>query len=211
MPFRNLTIELLSDTTFGSGRGSPGEVDQDIIQDELGLPMIPGKIIHGLLRDEWLAMEPLFPHLANAAERVLGVERDLAETSILRLGNARLPDDVLTHCQAACAGDSRINAKVLFRVLTAIRSQTATDRVTGAPERTTLRQSRVARTGLLFHAPLTWLGKPNQDEETVLALAVLAIRHAGTGRTRGRGHVRCTLDNDLAATKRAAGFQEGKP
>ncbi|MBF0502758.1 MAG: hypothetical protein HQM09_21670 [Candidatus Riflebacteria bacterium] len=203
-----LSIELLSDSTFGTGRGSPGEVDVDIVRDDQGLPMIPGKIIHGLLRDEWFAMESVFPVMTPLAGRVLGVERDLQETSILRIGNARLSPDVLDCCEFACGRNNRMSGDLLFLALTGIRSQTAVDHETGVPERTTLRQSRVSRSDLIFYAPLTWLNTPTKDEMMLLARLSMAVRHAGIGRTRGRGHIRCSIDGNPDLTKQLARLQE---
>lgn len=203
-----LAIRLLSDTTFSSGRGSPGEVDIDVCRDEHGLPMIPGKIIHGLLRDEWFAMEPHFLSLKNAAERLLGVEGDLNEISILRIGNARLPADVILYCRHAANANKNISMSLLFRTLTGIRTQTAQDRATGAPEKTTLRQARVIRSGITFEAPLSWLASPSTDDVMLLGRLALAVRHAGVSRTRGRGHISLSIHESGDITHEAASLEE---
>jgi hypothetical protein len=61
-------------------------------------------------------------------------------------------------------------------------------RKTGAPAKGTLRSVRVIVRGMQLEAPLVWLGQPAPQDLQCLALACLAIRHAGLGRNRGRGH-----------------------
>ena len=100
---------------------------------------------------------------------------------------------------------------VLF-ALTAVRHQTSEERTTGAPAEHSLRSTRVALHGvgagtstfenLKLLAPLHWLRPPRPAELTCLAMATLATRHAGIGRTRGRGHVRLTLNGNLEYTQK---------
>src|SRR5690554_4910085 len=85
-----IVIELLSDTTFGRGEGTPGKVDVEVEHDAYGLPMLGGKALRGLLRDSWLSMQARFPELQVAGRRVFGPHGDLEETAILRIGDATL-------------------------------------------------------------------------------------------------------------------------
>ena len=71
-----LTIRLLSDTTFGTTPES-SEIDVEISHDDLGLPRIPGQTIRGLLKSTWLTMHQYFPELIEPACRVLGVGMSL--------------------------------------------------------------------------------------------------------------------------------------
>src|SRR5690606_30147597 len=68
-PPTRIVIELLSDTTFGRGEGTPGTVDVEIEHDTYGLPMLGGKSLRGLLRDTWLSMQEHFPDLSDAGRR----------------------------------------------------------------------------------------------------------------------------------------------
>jgi hypothetical protein len=200
-----LQVELLSDTTFGRGEGTAGEVDVEVDHDACGLPVIRGKLLHGLLRDAWLTMARPFAGLADAAVRVLGPEGDLAETSLLRIGDAVLPADVQAWVRHAVhRKDNPLTPDQVLRTLTAVRRQTARNRRTGAPEEATLRTSRVVLRGLRLAAPLTWLSPPEPQHVQVLALCALAVRHGGLGRSRGRGHLLLALDGNLDATHRAA-------
>jgi len=209
-PPQTLIVELLSDTTFARGEGTAGVVDVEVDHDDLGLPLVRGKRLHGLLRDGWLSMRPHFPDLADAACRVLGEEADLDERSILRIGDGALPEDVRNWVRYA-VGRKRypLRPEQVLSTLTDIRRQTAVSRRTGAPEETTLRSSRVVLRGVSFTSPLHWLAEPGDAEVRCLALCVLATRHAGWQRNRGRGFLRVTLDGKLEATHWAAGAKGG--
>jgi len=205
-----LAVELLSDTTFARGEGTAGVVDVEVDHDDTGLPLIRGKRLHGLLRDGWLSLRDHFPALTEAARRVLGEEADLKELAILRLGDARLPDDVRSWTEHATGRERHpLRPEQVLATLTDIRRQTAVSRQTGAPEETTLRASRVVLRGLCFTAPLHWLADPGAEEVRCLALCVLAVRHGGWQRTRGRGFLRLTLDGDQDGTRRLAGLEGG--
>ena len=193
---RCLTIELLSDSTFGRGGGTAGEVDVDVDHDETGLPLINGKEIHGLLRDAWLSMSAQFgePH-NTAALSLLGAAGDLLDSAILRIGDALMPPDVRKWSRFAVNRKARpLSADQILRSLTDVRRQTAQSRETGAPETTTLRAIRVVRLGSTFEAPLRWSRAPQPLELGVLAASALAVRHGGLGRNRGKGALRITLD-----------------
>jgi hypothetical protein len=207
MMVANLTIELLSDATFGRGEGTAGEVDVEVEHDELGVPFVGGKTVHGLLRDAWLSMARAFPRMNSAALRVLGQSQELSESSIIRVGNATVDETTRQWIRAACTrarSDERLHPREVLRAFTEVRRQTAQDRVTGAPATTTLRAARVVVRGVTFWSPLTWLATPDDDALRCLALCALGVRHAGLSRNRGRGHVRTLLNGDEDLTKRLA-------
>ena len=201
----HISIELLSGTTFGHGEGMPGAVDVEVEHDAHGLPMLGGKALRGLLRDSWLSMQDHFPELRDAAPRVLGPHGDLAETSILRLGDGLIEKAARTLPVAATEREHHpLASSTILSALTEVRSQTSEERKTGAPAQTTLRSSRVALRGLRFEAPLTWLEPPARADLQCLALAALATRHGGLARNRGRGYLRLTVDGDLERTRALA-------
>jgi hypothetical protein len=206
-----LTVELLSDATFSRGQGAAGEVDVEIDHDAIGLPVLGGRALRGLLHDAWLAMAPAFPELGAAARRVIGPSADLEETGILAIADARVGPEVRSFVEAA-VGRSRhpLTPRQILSALTAVRYQTALARASGVAETTSLRASRVAIRSLMLISPLRWLGEPNGDDLRCLALAALGCRHAGVGRTRGRGHVRILLNGDGPLTRRLAGVADGR-
>jgi hypothetical protein len=198
-PPRTLVIELLSDTTFARGEGTAGIVDVEVDHDEVGLPLVRGKRLHGLLRDGWLSLRDHFPLLTEAARRVLGEEADLQELAVLRLGDARLPSAVRGWAEFAIGRERHpLRPDQVLATLTDIRRQTAISRLTGAPERKTLRSSRVVLRKLSFAAPLEWLAHPEAADVRCLALCALAVRHGGWG------FLCLTLDGDLHGTRRLA-------
>jgi hypothetical protein len=209
-----ITVDLLSDSTFSRGEPTAGEVDVEVEHDELGLPFLGGKALHGLLRDTWLSLAPYFPHLLPAAQRLLGRPAALRDAATLRVGDATLDEPLAVAGTLASANAVRawvahaesrerhpIAPGEVLRALTDIRWQTAEERATGAPAHATLRSSRVVLRGHRLTAPLTWERPPTTDELRCLALSVLGTRHAGLGRNRGRGHVRLSLDGDVAGTR----------
>ncbi|MCB1057343.1 MAG: RAMP superfamily protein [Acidobacteria bacterium] len=185
-----LVVELLSDTTFGRGEGTAGAVDVEVEHDRFGCPFLGGKTLRGMLRDSWLSMSPHFPGLEKAAERVLGLSGDVQERSILRVGDAVLGETVRSWIRKAVERPNHpIAALEILEGFTDIRHQTAEARLTGAPAQGTLRASRVVLRGTCFHAPLSF-EQPTADDLRCLALAALGVRHGGSARNRGRGHLR---------------------
>lgn len=200
-----ITIELLSDATFSNGQETPGQVDIEVEHDDMGLPYLSGKTLHGLLRNSWLSMERCFSGLARAASRVYGPIGDLQESSILRIGDALTSKDV--HDWVKWAGNRAqhpVSPRDVLAALTDIRVQTSEDRKTGVAAETTLRSARVILRGLRFESSLTWLSEPEPDDLRCLALGVLGTRHAGLSSNRGRGRVRLAIDGDLSLTCRLA-------
>lgn len=200
-----LVIELLSDTTFGRGEGTPGAVDVEVEHDAYGLPMVGGKALRGLLRDSWLSMQEHFPDLQAAGCRVLGPHGDLEETAILRIGDATIEESARAFFVSATERQHHpLAPETILAALTEIRAQTSEERTSGAPARTTLRSTRVVLRGLKLVAPLSWLSVPDSQDTQCLALAALATRHGGLARNRGRGHLRITIDGDLEGTRSLA-------
>ena len=203
--FNNIEIELLSDTTFSSGYENIGSVDIEIDHDDLGLPMLSGKTLHGLLRDGCLSLSKVFNFKQEVIKRVFGLSKDNDEKSILRLSNARFKSDVIKWIKyAENKKNAEITSNIVLESQTSIRTQTSIDETTGAPKEGTLRFSRVANRGIKLYSTLTWTEEPNEEELKYLAIACLSVRHAGWERNRGRGHIKVTLNGDLSLTQRLA-------
>lgn len=203
--YRFIELELLSDTTFSRGEGTAGVVDIEVEHDELGLPFLGGKALRGLLHDSWLSMRHCFEALYSSQDRIFGPDAHMEDKAILRIGNAVVDSETRRWLEAAeNRSDDQITSDMVLRALTSIRHQTAEERRTGAPAETTLRSIRVVNRTLRLQAPLYWLDVPSAKDLRCLSLALLATRHAGLGRNRGRGHIRLTLDNDTKKTIRLA-------
>jgi len=210
-----LQIELLSDTTFAASEAVGGEVDTEVDHDELGLPCCGGKTLRGLLRDSFLSMARNFPELHDAAVAVFGLEGSLEREAILHIGDAQIDADSRAWLAKAMSREENhsLTPRDVLLSLTAIRRQTSEDRSTGAPAQHSLRSSRVVlhaipgdKRGefakLTMFAPLRWSRDPSPLELRCVAMAALATRHAGTSRTRGRGHIRITLNGKLGYTRK---------
>ncbi len=204
-----LEIEFLSETTFSQGRGSTVVVDIEVEHDELGLPFIGGKTLRGLLRDTWLSMQDVFPELQDAGLRVFGPAQDIKERAILRFGDAALDPKTRQWVKAALTRKvDPLSKREILESLTEIRWQTAENRETGAPEETTLRAVRIVIRGIKLQAPLFWFEEPGVKDLRVLALTLLATRHGGLSRHRGKGHLRFTFNGDLELTRKLAQGEE---
>ncbi|NJL54082.1 hypothetical protein HC928_02200 [bacterium] len=195
-----LKLTLLSDATFGRGDGVSGLVDQEIEYDSYtGLPFVRGRTLKGLLVEECanilyaleLAQAPGLNQLEDTARVLFGRSGSLLEDSgCLFVGNAQLPEAL----QVAIRQDidaGHCQATDILEMFTAVRRQTSVDETTGAPERKSLRSSRVLLRKTTLTATLD-LALPEgsadlNDARSLLCACVAALRHGGSGRNRGRG------------------------
>lgn len=190
-----LKLELLSDATFGRGDGVAGLVDIEVQHDVYGLPYLGGRALKGLLGAECddlvfaLDKAGQGKRWQAAAHRLFGESgATMQGQAILRIGPARLPDDL----RAAIAWDvdkGLLTRAEVLETLTALRRQTAMDPETGAPLKETLRTLRLILRGTTFTSRLTFIQEPSDDELALLAATAKALRRAGTGRNRGRGRL----------------------
>ncbi len=207
-----LVVELLSETTFGSGQPTAGEVDIEVQFDRFGCPFIGGKRIHGMLLDCWLTVGRHAPEdVQQAALRMLGAPGQLLERPLLRTSRARLPDDVRGAVKSAVTREHNpVSTRAVRNAFSSVRVQTAEDRPSGAPAEGTLRFRRALRKGLKFEAAVS-LSPKAADRDACwkcLAICCLALRRGGTARSRGAGKLCCTLDGDWAKTVEMAGLKE---
>ena len=196
-----LKITLLSDTTFGRGDGVAGLIDQEVEHDSCGFPYLRGRTLKGLLSEECdnliAVLQESRPYWQNLASTLFGTPgSNLGTIAAMHVGDACLPDDL----REAVAWQIQDKTKTLKREevlesLTTIRRQTAIDSQTGTAEEGSLRSFRVVIRQLEFKADLLFETQPCNKMLSILAVGVLALRHVGSGRNRGRGYVRCTLHN----------------
>lgn len=203
---RMLAIRLLSEATFGAGRVSTKDVDIEVELEPSGLPCIGGKTIHGLLHWAWDEMSAAFAELSEAAGELFGSEAALEHSAILHIRDARVEESARRWVEFALA-EKCVRREQIRDSLTAVRSQTAEDRLTGAAAATTLRRSRVVLRELTLWAPLAWSREPQEGEIRCLALSALACRQGGLLRRRGRGLLEVTLDGDRKKTLNLAGLE----
>jgi CRISPR/Cas system CSM-associated protein Csm3 (group 7 of RAMP superfamily) len=193
-----LKIRLLSDTTFGRGDGVAGIIDQEVEHDSYGLPYLRGRTLKGLLREE---CDNLIYTLMDNREywqtlacELFGISGSrLNIIAAIHIADARLPSD-LQQAVAHAIQENNLTSRQILSSLTSIRRQTAISAETGVAEAKSLRSARVVIRELEFISNLFFEAETvAEDMLTLLAVGTLALRHIGSGRNRGRGHVQCTL------------------
>ncbi len=197
-----LRLELLSDTTFGRGDGVAGLVDQEVEHDpQTGLPFVRGRTLKGLLVEACaetlysleLTRNGRLPDFQQAAQKLFGSGGSEIEAAAqMRVGKAVLDNEVRTAFKDYVTARS-ITAADALEAFTSVRRQTAMDERTDAPARGSLRASRVVLLGTVFFAPLEFDSTPDPLMLALLAACAAGVRRAGTGRNRGRGHIKVDL------------------
>lgn len=207
-----LRLELLSDAAPGSGAGGP-LVDRDVVVDELGLPVLPGRRLKGLLReacqevqeafqtvgrDQWLAEALCTPEVLFGTAKQAGLV-NLADARLAgRTGDASVADvsaarELAAWFHWARGQRGRFGSAALLDGMTVIRSQTAIDSQAGAAQRGALRSMRLLRRGLRFAGTVTLEATDPALEAQArrsVALAAAALRHLGSARSAGRAGCR---------------------
>lgn len=205
MTHYQLQMTLLRDTTFGRGDGLAGLIDQEVEYDAAGFPYLRGRTLKGLLSEECDGIVAMLPNPGGwltALDRLFGrAGSDDTVSARWQIGDARLPADLRQRVAAeqapdpsAAPGGMPLTPRDVLESLTTLRRQTAIDPVLGTPDDRSLRASRVIVRGLLLTADLyPQEAAPAASDLALLAAGCLALRHAGLGRNRGRGALRCTL------------------
>ena len=196
-----LEIKLQSPLTSASGEGRIGLVDRDVVFDDVGLPILPGRRLKGLWRDAYRDVADAWQ---QCGERFTSVEQIFGDsgrspgdgTACIHVANAELKEasslkEWLVYLQQPEI--RKLHPDDVVNHYATVRAQTAIDRLTGAAKENTLRLTRVLKANLVFWAPVRFAGDPNTALQNALALGAAALQHMGTARTRGLGEVRCRL------------------
>jgi CRISPR/Cas system CMR subunit Cmr4 (Cas7 group RAMP superfamily) len=197
-----LTLTLKSDTTFGRGDGVAGVVDTEVQHDKYGLPYLSGKTLKGLLGAECAeilfalkqAASPNLEACRASAQRLFGeAGSKMEQTANMHVGDAQLPQDLRLAIMDEVDFGGKITRQEILDTLTAIRRQSAIEAETGAPEKETLRASRVILRKTIFVARLDFEREPEENDLALLAAVAKAFRRAGSERHRGRGRLQTEL------------------
>ncbi len=217
-----LSVHLLSDATFGRGDGLAGLVDAEIEYDSAtGLPFIRGSVLKGLLAEECANIlyavknqrtplpDSVCLPIANAAFDLFGTPGSTLNTQAkMKVGPAQFPEAFRQavaaeiEIQKNSLNPSQLNpitATDMLNVFTAIRTQTAVDDETGAPDENSLRSSRVLLRDTHLFATVDFTSDPSPLLLGVLAACVQAVHRGGSGRNRGRGRLQLQLWEDAEA------------
>lgn len=200
----HLKINLHSDTAFSAPATQGVTLDSEIALDEFGLPTVSGKTLHGLLRDTWLTIAPVFDQNEIVGRRLLGTHGTARPDGILHIGNAKLCDKkgaplepwakwLHEDRRTKANQNNPLPADALREAFLSVRARTAVDRKTDAPLPETLRFARVLPAHSVFVAQLI-ASRPLETEELELLERLYCLtRHAGSDRNRGMGAIEIKL------------------
>ena len=183
-----MQITLLSDTLIGSAEGYGAIIDKDSVFDEVGLPIIPGKRIKGILREQADLLEK-FGGL-NSVEDLFGrgglVDKNIEYLSVssFTLTDYKANKDYLKYL----IQEGQISRSEVIEYFTTLRMMTKIDG-DGIAADTSLRTFRVLNKGLIFTGELYFDPSQETDFENIVSLT----RRIGSMRNRGLGHIQCKL------------------
>lgn len=189
-----LRIELLSDCLPGSGTGNSALIDTDCVFDAYGFPMIPGKRLKGCLRET--AQKLLMMGYQEARDRqVESLFGNAQSEGSLLIGNAQIDGVQMLKRQIDQyrSGKAREETFLLMpdavrEYYTCLHTRTAIGE-NGVAKDHSLRTVRTVRKGNVFECDVSF---PAEDEAFV-RICTKALRHIGTNRNRGFGHVHMEL------------------
>lgn len=194
MSTHRIKIDLRGYWHPGGGRGQGMVLDATCHRDADGLPVLPGRHLKGLLRDALERAEAWgWNDYAGLASALFGDRpEDTADVTpnpgSLRIGDARLPDDIAAHLASDAGKPLRTG---LFRSLYA----TAVSHQTGTAEDRSLRGIEVV-VPLQLHADISLIPGREAPADWPMRLdAVLPLIDAvGAHRNRGLGRAVLTLE-----------------
>lgn len=193
-----VSMTLLSDTIFGSGRSVPGQEDISVLHDADGFPYYRGSTFRGVFREElerytrWTGLyRPILaedgsekPGQENpVVRRLLGSNRGAGERAgCMAFSDFTLPEPVMNIVLSQLGEGSAeevLDACTHLRAFTQISEE-------GTAEHGTLRIARCVNRGLISQSAISM---PGEDEELVREVLAM-IKWIGTMRNRGFGKVR---------------------
>lgn len=207
-----ITVQLKSDATFSRGEGVAGLVDVEIGHDKAGCPFIGGRVLKGLLVEEWVnlrfalgkAVSTWHPVAETLFGRIGATKRGTAK---MHVGAATLPPSLL-HSLHQQVEQNTLTATEILESLTIIRRQTSVDATTGAPEKGSLRAMRALIRQTPLIATVDFDEKPDEQALALLTACLLAVRRGGVARNRGRGRLSLLLHDRLPSNYQDKSFTQ---
>lgn len=194
-------IKALSPLHLGSGQADVN-VDAEVIHDDAGLPYFPAKRFKGLLYESALEvaeMSELSGLNLLAKEEIDALfHRGCAGEAQLIIPNLYLEDQAAMHESWAYleeAFPALFQPSDVLESYTSLRYQTKIDRETGTAADTSLHNMRVVDAGLCFKGEIE-IVDGNRRAWEILVLALRNLSEAGLKRTRGFGHIACSMERD---------------
>ena len=184
-----MQIILLSDTLIGSAEGYGAIIDKDSVFDEVGLPIIPGKRIKGILREQAELLQ-LFGNTLMDVDILFGkTGLTNKNTEYLSVSNFGLPDYEANKTYLKyLIQEKMISRSEVMEYFTSLRMMTSIDD-DGIAADTSLRTFRVLNKGFAFTGELHFDPAYKKVFENIVSLT----RRIGSMRNRGLGHIQCKL------------------
>lgn len=193
-----ISVELLSETIFGSGYSVPGSVDLEIVHDEFGLPYFRGKTLKGKLREEcenivsFIKNESIKNEYEEAIIKIFG-KADNDNYNLVKFSDLKVNNNIMSYINYGLKSLKPLFSKEeVLDALTSKRYFTKLDE-NGIAEKGTLRQFRVINAGLTFQCDLTLERKLTPAEIQLLCCGIKSLKHLGTLENRGKGLVKASL------------------
>lgn len=182
-----LKVKLLSPLLSGDGESSMGVIDSDVCFDDVGIPFIPAKRIKGLLSE--IAYEN--PKDEKTLDDLFGIMG--SQEGHLIINNGYIKDyHSIYNALKRKIKEKTIYPEQIREYFTSIRTQT-TINDKGVAKEHSLRTMRVINKDKdrVFEFDINLDSK---EESDLLKECCEKLTHMGTKRSRGFGHVKCTLD-----------------
>lgn len=190
-----LTIKLLSDTCTGSGETSAGIIDTEAAVDSWGIPVIQGRRVKGIFLENATELQEFGMADPEIVKEIFGKAGRSQEGAVFYTLYPEGADELKCFLKAAQADPDWKEYAKKDRVTgyyTSIRSQTALKN--GVAEENSLRTIRVIKKNTVFKGEIFLQGENLEEKKELLYDCAKMIRHIGLNRTRGMGHVICTLE-----------------
>lgn len=194
-------IKALSPLHLGSGQADVN-VDAEVIHDDVGLPYFPAKRFKGLLYESALEVAEMSElsglKLLDKAKIDALFQRGCTGEAQLIVPNLYLEDQAAMHESWAYLEDAfpaLFQPSDVLESYTSLRYQTKINRETGTAADTSLHNMRVVDAGLCFRGEIEIIDG-NRRAWEILVLALRNLSEAGLKRTRGFGHIACTMERD---------------
>lgn len=184
-----LQIRLLSDTLIGAAEGFGAIIDKDSVFDQVGLPLIPGKRVKGILREQADLLKKFGQNKPDINKLFGAIGMTDKTTEYLTVGNFLAESyNENEECLKYLISNGTITRSEVINHFTSIRMMTRIDD-DGIAADTSLRTIRVLKKGLIFTGELIFDSTHLRIFKDIFALT----RRIGSMRNRGLGHIQCTL------------------
>ena len=194
-----IEIKLLSETIFGNGENTSNSVDNEVLQDKLGIPYMKGKTFKGKLREEAEAVANLLEDnnetgYVDAVNSMFGKEGEDKSLETLKFSNCEISENIRNILLEEIE-NGNITKEEITGAFTNVRNFTKIGH-NGIAEEGSLRQTRVVKKNLKYYVDINCKRKLTSIEKGILACSIKALKNIGAMESRGKGQVQCRLLNN---------------